>query len=102
MLRIPHCFIVRQGVVDLGFGTGVLSLTLLEEAGIQCIGLDTNAALGEQFKIAGYSVFHVAHVGWSIYALGCDGNHISHVIEHLWRRSDEDTFRRLCFFSCPQ
>ena len=70
-------------VVDLGCGAGIF-LTLLEEAGVQCIGLDIDAALIEQFKTSGYSVFHATHLDVLTYAKGCDGIHISHVIEHLW------------------
>jgi SAM-dependent methyltransferase len=70
-------------VVDLGCGAGIF-LTLLEEAGVQCIGLDIDAGLIEQLKTSGHSVFHATHEDLLAYAQGCDGIHISHVIEHLW------------------
>ena len=81
----PYAVLFKSAskVIDLGCGTGIF-LSLLDEAGIQCIGLDIDAALIEQLKASGHSVFHAAHSDLRTYAQGCDGIHISHVIEHLW------------------
>jgi SAM-dependent methyltransferase len=83
--HIPYAALFNGAskVVDLGCGTGVF-LTLLEEAGVQCIGLDIDMALVEQLKSSGHSVFHASHLDLCTHAQGCDGIHISHVIEHLW------------------
>ena len=83
--HIPYAALFNRAskVVDLGCGTGIF-MNLLGEAGVQCIGLDIDASLIEQLKASGHSVFHAKHSDLYTYAQGCDGIHISHVIEHLW------------------
>ena len=70
-------------VLDVGCGLGYFA-DLLQERGVECVGLDIDPAMVEANAERG----HAAHVGnhASINALGrkFGGIHISHVVEHLW------------------
>jgi O-antigen chain-terminating methyltransferase len=70
-------------VVDLGCGTGTF-LNLLRESGVRGVGLEIDPKLVAQLNLAGLSAYHATHKDIREYAVGCDGIHVSHLLEHLW------------------
>lgn len=70
-------------VIDLGCGPGVF-LDLLRERGVPGIGLDIDPAVVAQAKARGHEAYVATDRDLAKFAVGADGIHISHVIEHLW------------------
>jgi SAM-dependent methyltransferase len=82
--HFPYATLFREcnRVIDLGCGTGTF-LSLLREFGVRGDGLEIDAKLVAQLNLAGHSAYHATHKDIREYAVGCDGIHVSHLIEHL-------------------
>lgn len=83
--HVPYAALFREcnWVVDLGCGTGTF-LNLLKDNGVRGVGMEIDGKLANQLNKAGHTVYHATHKDIREYAIGFDGIHISHLIEHLW------------------
>jgi SAM-dependent methyltransferase len=70
-------------VIDVGCGPGVF-LDLLKEAGVKGVGLDVDPGVVNQAINRGHEALVASDKDMMRIAVGSDGIHISHVIEHLW------------------